>query len=90
MFVCYINFSCKEKIFFFWVLHTIMNFLVSSHLVCVHATVLCWGVRSGVHNTRLLAASADARQVRKYFSSTKGRVRDAACSHCNILVLYCT
>ena len=56
----------------------------------MHAAVLCWGVRSGVHNTRLLAASADARLVCKYFSSTKGRECDAGCSRCNVLVLYHT
>ena len=91
MFVYYINFSCKEKSFFFFFrcFSTIIISLLAV-ILCVHAVVLCLGVRSGVHNTRLLAASADARLVRKYFSSTKGRACDAACSHCNVLVLYRT
>ena len=45
---------------------------------------------SSAEHTRLLAASANARLVRKYFSSTKGKARYAACSHCNVLVLYRT
>ena len=43
-------------------------------------------IRSAQH-TRMPAASADARLVRKYFSSTKERVHDAACSHCNVLLV---
>ena len=87
MFVYYINFSCKEKSFFFLgCFSTIINFLVGSHLVCAcHGAVLGSEIKSAQH-TRLFAA----RLVRKYFSSTKGRARDAACSHCNILVLYRT
>ena len=90
MFVYYINFSCKEKSFFCVCFSTIINFLVGSHLVCAcHGAVLGSEIRSAQH-TCLLAASADARLVRKYFSSTKGRARNAACSHCNVLVLYRT
>ena len=83
-------FPAKKKSFFFRCFSAIINFLVGSHLVCAcSGAVLGSEIRSAQH-TRLLAASADARLVHKYFSSTKGRVRDAACSHCNILVLYRT
>ena len=54
-----------------------------------HGAVLGSEIRS-VQHTRLLAASADARLVRKYFFSTNGRARDAACSHFNVLFLYHT
>ena len=91
MFVYYITFSAKKKGFVsFGCFSTIINFLVGSHLVCTcRGAVLGNEIRSAQH-TCLLAASADARLVRKYFSSTNGRVPDAACSHCNVLVLYCT
>ena len=91
MFVYYINFSSKKKNHvFFGCFSTIINFLVGSHLACTcHCAVLGSEIRSAQH-TRLLAASANARLVRKYFSSTKGRARDAACPHCNVLVLYRT
>ena len=91
MFVYYSNFPCKEKSYcFFRCFSTIINFLVVSHLVCAcRGAVLGSEIRSAQH-THLLAASANARLLRQYFSSTKGRARDAACSHCNVLVLYRT
>ena len=72
-------FPIKKKVFVF--LGASVPSLISllAVILCVHAVVLCLGVRPGVHNTRLLAASADARLVHKYFSSTKGRARNAAC-----------
>ena len=74
MFVYYINSSCKKKSFFFGCFSTIINFLVGSHLVCAcRGAVLGSEIRSGQH-IRLLAASADARLVRKYFSSTPAKV----------------
>ena len=87
----YLIFPVKKIVFFFFrCFSTIINFIVGTHLVCAfHGAVLGSEIRSAQH-TRLLAASADARLVRKYFSSTKGRARDAACWHCNILVLYRT
>ena len=90
MFIYYINFSCKERSFcFFGCFSTIINFLVGSHLVCAcHSAVLGSEIRA--QHTHLLAASADARLVRKHFSSTKGRVRNATFPHCKILVLYST
>ena len=54
----------------------------------MHAVVLCWGMRSGVHNTRLLAASADVRLVRKYVSSMKERPMLLLAR--NVLALYRT
>ena len=53
---------------------TIIHFFVGTHLVCA-----CRGAVIGSpQHTRLLAASADARLVLKYFSSTKVNARDAA------------
>ena len=76
--------------FFFGCFSAIINFLVGSHLVCAcHGAVLGSEIRSTQH-TCLLAASVYARLVCKYFSSIKGRERDTACSHCNVLVLYHT
>ena len=84
-------FPAKKTVFiFFGCFSTIINFLVGSHLVCgCSGAVLGSEIRSAEH-TSLLATSADARLVCKYFSSTKGRAHDAACSHCNVLVLYRT
>ena len=86
-----LSFPAKKKVIvFFGCFSTIINFLVGSHLACAcHGAVLGSEIRSAQH-TCLPAASANARLVLKYFSSTKGRVPDAACSHCNVLVLYRT
>ena len=43
-----------------------------------------------MHNTLLLAVSADVRLVRKYFSSTKERVRDATVGTQCTIALYRT
>ena len=72
------NFSCKEKAFvFLGCFSTIINFLVGTHLVFACCGVVLGNEIRSAQHTRLLAASADARLVRKYFSSTKERARDA-------------
>ena len=77
------NFSCKKKVYvFLGCFSTIIYFLFGTHLVCAWCgAVLGSEIRSTQH-TCLFAASADARLVCKYFSSTKGRERNAACWHC--------
>ena len=77
MFVYYIQFFLQRNFFFFGGASVPSLIFLLALILCVHAVVLCWGMRSGVPNTRLLAASADVRLVRKYFSSTKERAPDA-------------
>ena len=67
----------RKKVLFFWGASVPSLIFLLALILCVNAVVLCWGMISGVHNTRLLAASADVRLVRKYFSSMKERALDA-------------
>ena len=88
MFVYYINkpascllyliFPEKKKGFvFLGCFSTIINFLVGTHLVCACCGVVLGNEIGSAQHTHLLAASGDVRLVRKYFSSTKERARDA-------------
>ena len=89
MFLYYINkpasclfiiliFPAKKKVFvFLGCFSTIINFLVDTQLVCACRGAVLGNEIGSAQHTRLPAASADARLVRKYFSTTKERVRDA-------------
>ena len=76
MFVYYINFSCKEKSYCFFLGASVPSLIFLLAVIFrdrgVRSGVLGSEIRSAQH-TRLLAANADA-----------------ACSHCNVLVLYRT
>ena len=90
LFIIY-NFSCKKKVIvYLGCFSTIINFLVCTHLVCACSNAVLGSEIESAQLAHLLAASADAGLVHKYFSSTKGRASAAACWHCNTLVLYRT
>ena len=54
MFVYYINFSYKEKSYCFFLGASVPSLIfLLAVILRVHAMVLYWGVRSGVHNTHV-------------------------------------
>ena len=73
----YLTFHAKKKGFIFLgCFSTIINFLVGTHLVCACCGAMLGNeIGSAQHTSE--AASANVRLVRKYFSSTKERARDA-------------
>ena len=93
MFVYYINFSYKEKRYCFLGGTSVPSLIFLLVVILrVHATVLCWEVkiRSAQHTRLPACCQCRCKISTKYFSSTKGRAPDAACSHYNVLVLYRT
>ena len=54
MFVYYIQFFLQRKKFLSFLGASVPSLIFLLALIlCVYATVLCWGMRSGVHNTRV-------------------------------------